>query len=109
MLALLGSLVASALKFLTIEFAKAALIRALILTAFTLILPVVLYNVFTLIQGEILDYVAGQVSASGVEGSMIELVGIGAWVGNLLQIPQAVSFLLSCGLCRFTVSMIRGV
>jgi hypothetical protein len=107
MLALLGSLVASALKFLTIEFAKAALIRVLILTALTLVLPVVLYNVFSLVLSEMLAYVSSHVTSSGIQGAVIELVGIAAWVGALLKIPESVSFLLSCGLCRMVLGMIR--
>jgi len=106
---LLGSLLTGISKLLTVEFVKFIAFRALIYTGMTLILPVILYNVWSLILSETLAYVTAHVGDSGLEGSMIQLVGIAAWCAGLLRIPDAVSFLLSCALCRFVISMVRGV
>lgn len=109
MLALLGGILGGVLKFLTVEGAKAILIRALLLTAMTLVLPVVLYNVFSLIVSETLEYASSYVGASGLTGVVIQLTGVAAWMGDHLKVVEAVSFLLSCSLCRFVISMVRGV
>ncbi len=89
---------ASVLKFLAI--------KALLLTITTLILPVILFNVFVKIQETIMNYALSQVSGSGVTSSTIQIAGVGAWVGQEIQLPLCMSMIMTAVATRFVLNML---
>lgn len=95
-------------RLLSIEVAKAVAFRLIIYTGLTLILPVVLYNVYSLIISETLTYASSFVDGQGLSSAVVSLLGLGAWLAECLNVPQAISLLLGCSFCRFVIKMIRG-
>jgi len=101
---LAAPLLAGILRLVTVG----AALRVLILTALTIILPVVPYNVYSEIISHMLTYINSYVGGSGITATVVSLVGLGAWLADCLMVPQAVSILLSCSFVRFVIKMIRG-
>lgn len=95
-------------RILAIETLKFIATRALIIGAFTLILPVVLYNVFTTIMQETMNLVSTEIQTSGVTGAMVQLTGMAGWIGTQINLAGCFSIFLSAVALRFTLSFIRG-
>ena len=89
---------ASALKFLAT--------KALLLTITTLVLPVILFNVFVKIQESIMTYALSQVSGSGVSSATIQIAGVGAWIGQEIQLPLCMSMVMTAVATRFVLNML---
>lgn len=105
--ALLGPIIAALAKLFTFEGLKYLATRAMLLTLFTLVLPVVLYNVYSGIVSELLTWTSSQVTGSSLTGSVISLTGVGAWLADQLRLPQCLSLLLSALGLRFALSAIH--
>lgn len=101
---LLAPLLAGVAKLLSFETLKFIATRAMLLSLFTLVLPVVLYNVYTGIVSEVLTYAGGLVGS--VDPAVIQLTGMAAWIAEKINLGQAMSMYLSaCGL-RFVLSFL---
>ncbi len=101
--AVIGGLIAklfgaSVLKFLAT--------KALLLTITTLILPVVLFNKLVKVQETIMNYALSQVSGSGVTSASIQIAGVGAWIGQEIQLPLCMSMIMSAVATRFVLNML---
>ena len=101
--AAMGALLA---KFLGASTLKFLAMKALAITITTLVLPVVLFNVFVKIQETIMNYAVNHVSSSGVGAVTIELSGMGAWLGEQLQVSLCLSIIMSAVATRFVLNMI---
>jgi len=94
-------------KLLATESIKFIATRALLYTLFTLVLPVILYNVFAKILQETLTYAMNQAGSASFEGSVVHLTGIAAWIADNIYLSQAMSIFLSAVALRFVLSMIK--
>lgn len=103
-MALIGGAVA---KMLSVETVKFVATRAMMYTLFTIVLPVVLYNVFTRILYEIIEYINAELAGSGMDGTMVQLTGMGAWIADQIQLPLAMSIFLSAVSLRWVISIIK--
>jgi len=103
LLSLIGGVFA---KFLTIDMAKFLATRALLLSLFTLVLPVVLYNVFTMILEEILNYSSSLVSSSGFSSTIFELTGFAGWIATQINLSASLSIFFSAVAFRYVLSLI---
>ena len=82
--------------------------RIMLYTLFTIVLPVVLFNVFIKIQTEILTYISTQLNAADpIQNAVIELTGLGAWFADNLQLQACLSVILSAVSLRFMLNIIR--
>ena len=94
-------------KLLTVETGKFLLYRGLILSLVTFVLPTVLYNLFTRIISEMMEYTMNHISSSGLSGTMVQLTGIGAWIADNIYLPSAMSIFISALGLRFTLSLFK--
>ena len=78
-----GAILGIAGKFLAADVLKFLATRALLLSLFTFVLPVVLYNVFSTILQETMNYASSQMG-TGWTGTLIEFTGLAAWMGQRL-------------------------
>jgi len=103
---LVGSILGGIAKLLSVDTLKFVATRIMLYSLFTLVLPVVLYNVFSLIVNETLSYISSNLGSEGIEGTIIELTGVGAYLGNHLQLEAALALILSAVALRFTLSIL---
>ena len=102
-IAVIGGLIAKLFAASVIKFLA---IKAILLTLTTLVLPVVLFNVFVKVQESIMNYALSQVSSSGVTSSTIQIAGVGAWVGQEIQLSLCMSMIMSAVATRFVLNML---
>jgi len=93
-------------KALAIETIKMVAIQAILYTLFTLILPVVLYNVFTRIMQEMMELASDEVAAGGMEAVVLQLTGMGGWLAENLQMPAAMALIMSAVGLSFVLKML---
>lgn len=93
---LLGGVLA---RFLTVEGLKFIALRAFLITLFLTVGPIVIFKGFGLIVKFMSAYGGSMVQSlfndAGIEAQMVNLVGVGAWIGNCLKVPEGVSVFLS--------------
>lgn len=104
--ALIGVMGAGIAKTLTVETAKMVAFRIIIYSLITLVLPAILYNVFTRIMSEMINLASSEISSSGLQGTVIQLTGMGGWLGIHLQVPAALAIVLSATGLAFTLRML---
>lgn len=106
----MGSIIAFlggvAARFLTVGVAKYIAVKALLIGLFTLVLPVILYNVFTRILQEIISEATNRIGVSGMSSVVFTLSGFGAWIGTNIQAPAAFSIIISAVALRFSLNLI---
>ena len=101
---LLGPILGAFAKLLSTETLKFVATRAMLYSLFTLVLPVILYNVFSMILSETLTYAVSKAGSANFQGSVVQLTGMAAWIADRIDLAQCVSiFLSACGL-RFVLS-----
>ncbi len=103
LLALLGGIFA---KFLTIDMAKFLAMRALLLSLFTLVLPVVLYKLFVEVLDEIMQYSSDAVSGAGMSSTIMDLTGFAGWIAAQMNLSASLAIFFSALALRYTLSMI---
>jgi len=105
--ALIGVVGGAVAKLLSVETLKFIAMRAMMLSLFTVILPVVLYNVANSLLNDYLAYVSSVLPGSGYEGAIIELSGLGAWLAQRLQLVSCVSIFLAGVNLRWLISFFK--
>lgn len=81
-------------------------IKALLLTLFILVLPVVLKNFFIWILEFINEIIMSKISDTDLQASMIQLTGLAGYMGNLMKLPQCFNVILSAVAVRITLNFI---
>ena len=104
LIAVLGGLAARTLSVGVLKFVAT---RALLYGLFTLVLPVVIYNVLIRIYREVMEYIGSQVGAVGTEGYLIQLTGMAGWIAEQINLIPAFSLFLSAISLRFVLDMIK--
>ncbi len=94
-------------KILAGDVIKYLATRALLLTLVTVILPIVLYNVFSTIVTETMEYAVANMQGGSITGAAIQITGIGAWMAQKLLIPQCLSIFLSALSVKWVLSFLR--
>ncbi len=107
MWAWIGGLITGLLRILGVETAKTFFIRALILSALTVILPVILYNVVTRIIQEMVNIATSYINTISAPTWTLDFVGLGAWLLECLRLQECISMLLSAVAISFTLKMIK--
>lgn len=103
---LFGSAIGSIGKLISVETIKFIAWRALIMFLMFVALPVVLYNVFTGLIFDFMDYGMSYITGSGVSAFTIEITGLGAYIASKIQLVQAVSVYMSFVSIRFLMRFI---
>lgn len=78
-------------------------VKALIASVMFVALPLVIYNVFSVILIEIMEFTMSYVSESGVSDLTVELTGMGGWIANQIMLPQAFGVFMSFVSIRFVM------
>lgn len=94
-------------KSLSVEVIKFIATRALLYGLFTLVLPIVIYNVLIRIYREGMEYIAGQTGTIETTGYIIELTGMAGWIADRINLIQCMSLVLSAYAIRFLISFIK--
>lgn len=100
-LGVMGSWVATKL---TLEVARAIFDKALLYALFTIVLPLVLWNLLH----KILFYFMGKIQntvGDGVTSMILDATGLLAWVLDVTQIPLALSIIVSALMMRWTLNI----
>ena len=84
--------------------AAKTLLKVLILTA----LPIILYNVGTMVIFDFMDLALSYVNNSGLPTDFtIQLTGLGGWIAQKIQLPQAFSMYMSAVSVRYFLNLLR--
>ena len=94
-------------RFLAVDALKFIAYRLMVVTALTLVLPVVLYNVFTELLQHLITYSNDAVSAGSFAGAVFDFVGLGAWVAIHIKLAQCFSVFLSALSLRWVLGFFR--
>jgi len=70
------------------------------------VLPIVIYNVFSYMVGEVFGLIEDMVEGSSIESYVLEFTGLGGWLANTLNLPEAFALILSACIFRMTLNMI---
>jgi hypothetical protein len=106
---------AGILAWLAAAFAKWTLTSILAFTALKVFLlalviivfPIVLMNFFVHLNETILTFAFDHIGASdGLQATVIQLSGVAAWAGSLLQLPACLSVLLTAASLSFTLRLV---
>jgi hypothetical protein len=93
-------------KFLTVDVAKAAFEKAVLYALFTVVLPLVLWNLLH----KILQFFIGRMEVavgSGVPGMILEATGLLAWVFQQAYVPLCLSIIVSALMLRWTLNIVK--
>jgi len=102
----IATVAAGFVKTLTTEGIKWLAQRAFFLTLTTLILPVVLYNVFCRIVQEILQYAASAVNAGGVSATVFQVTGLAGWIAATANLPATLTIIMTAVAVRWKLNLI---
>jgi len=94
-------------RLLTIETLKFIATKALIIGAMTLILPVVLYNVFTTLLQEMIDIASTQIGGAGLSSAVVNLTGLAGWIAIQINLASCLSIFLSAVALKWVLGFIR--
>jgi len=95
-------------KFLTDRALAFVAMKALLIMLFMTVLPFVLKSVFEWIMSQIMSLVQSNLSGydQDFQSIVINLTGVGAYLGNCFQVDVCFSLLLSAILLRMTLNFI---
>ena len=91
-------------KLLTVDVARAVFDKAVWYALFTIVLPVVLWNLLH----KILGYFIGRMETavgSGVSGMILQATGLFAWVLEQTYAPLCLSVIVSAIMLRWTLNI----
>jgi len=110
LIAFLGSAFAgflgSAAKLFTIETLKFVAWRALLMFTLFVALPIILYNIFTDLVFDFIEYAMTFLSNQGLSATTIEISGLAAWMAQELYLVEAFSVYMSFVAIRFLTRFI---
>lgn len=85
----------------------AAVIATIIVTAFVFLVPIAIYNALKIWGEDVVTWVLAKVTDMLPDaGITIDLQGLAAYLGDHLQVPEAIAILLSAVAIRFTIKAI---
>lgn len=105
-ISLFGSVISGVGSLISVETLKFLAIRGLIMFSLFIALPVVLYNVLTSIIFDFMSYALSFMSAQGLSANVIHFTGLGAYLAQQIQLPQAFSVYMSFVLIAFLMRFI---
>jgi hypothetical protein len=107
LIGLIGSMVA---RFLAVSALKWAATKAILITICVVVLPSVLYRLFTRITQEMITYAQSKAS-TGLDGlngdTVMELTGMAGWIANQIGLPACLSIFLSALVLRYGLYLIK--
>jgi hypothetical protein len=106
MVALIGLLGGFIAKLFSVEVIKFLATKALIASAITFLLPIVLYNLILRIFTEIVTFANSHVVGTQLEGVVINATGLGAWLVDTTGLAACLSLILTATLARFYLRLI---
>jgi hypothetical protein len=95
------------LKVFTFEVAKYVATRAFLIALCVGLMPIVIFKGYGLIMKFILNYTSTFMGGQGLESVTVQIIGVGAYLGGYLRIPEGISIFLGFCLLSFTLRMIR--
>lgn len=95
------------IKTAAIDLIKWAALRLLIISVVTTLVPLAIYAGWSLISEQIFTMVTAETSGAQWEGTMVQLTGLGAWLGIRLQLVECFQVLSTFLALRFTLSFVR--
>lgn len=105
-IAYLASFLTSAGQLISVESLKFIAFRSLLMFALFIALPVILYNVFTDIIFDFLDYGFLFITGQGISPISIDFMGMGAYIASKIQLVQCFSVYMSFVGIRFIMRFI---
>ena len=109
MVALIQVVVALVVRFLGASVVRFVATKILMMTVTTLVLPVILYNVFTKIQTEMMQYRMDQMGTIDGNSVIVNLTGMAAWIADQIQLPEAMAIFLGAIATRYAMSWLENI
>jgi len=106
MFAIVSVIFAFISRVVSIETLKFVAYRAMLLTAFTVILPAVLYKVVGSLFMEMSTYAYSQISSAGMPPLSLQLTGLAGWMATSMNLEASISVVLSAVSLRFVLNLI---
>jgi hypothetical protein len=105
------SLIGGTGKQIGIEVAKFTAMKALLLFLVFVAAPIVIYNVFGDLMMAFAMYGIGKLAGIDIPSvnALIQLTGMGGWVAEKIQIPEAMSIFMAFVSIRFDINLVKAV
>jgi len=84
---------------------KWAALRLLIISVVTILVPLAIYQGWLLISEQIFNFMSGQSGASMWGGAMVEITGLGGWIGARLKLVQCFQVLATFLSLKFALNL----
>lgn len=104
--AIIGVILGFIGKFLTDRLLFFVAVKALLIALFVVVLPIILKNFLIWIFEQIHAFMAIHLPADGMSAFIINLSGVGAYLGGCFKLPLCFSILMSAMLLRITLNFI---
>jgi len=90
-----------------VDVIKWAAFRLLIIGVIGTLVPLAIYKGWSIISEQILNVVSAQAGAAGLTGTVVQLTGFGAWIGERLQLVQCFQVLSTFLALKFSLGFIK--
>lgn len=90
-----------------VDIIKWAALRLLLIGIVTTLVPLAIYKGWSIISEQIFDVVSANMSGDEYSGSMIQLTGLGAWLGVRLKFVECFQVLSTFLALKFTLGFIK--
>ena len=84
-----------------------AAFKALLIGAISILVPFAIYKAFNLMAQKSYEFGNTLTTGTAWEGAYIDLVGLGAWMGERLQLQACFQILASFVVIRYTLSFFK--
>lgn len=81
--------------------------KTIMFVLFYFVLPLILYNVVTRLMSDVAQLGFDYLSASGISGQTINIVGMGGWMAVNLMIVESIAILLTAVSTRFVLKLMK--
>jgi hypothetical protein len=82
-------------------------IKVFLLALVIIVFPIVLMNFFVRLNETIMTFAFDHIGASdGLQATVVQMTGVAAWAGALMQLPACLSVLLTAASLSFTLRLV---
>lgn len=95
------------IKNAAVDLVKWAALRVLLIGLITTLVPLAIYHGWALISEQVFAFAAGNMSGDAWSGTMVQLTGLGAWIGIRLQLVQCFQVLSTFLVIKFVLGFVK--
>jgi hypothetical protein len=101
-----GAIVAQFVRIFAVEGLKYMAWRGFLYFIVFMALPVVIYNVASDLIFDLMAYAVGAVGDAGLSPVIVQITGLGGWIGQQINLESSMAIIMSAVATRFALSFI---